>query len=100
MKKTSDLCHSSYQPTHLPAHDICIVQGFANGHIMIIGHLISRMTSVSPKKCSLKIWIRHPLNRMISFHGVKSDKFRNIHRGIVSIHTREIGQEKVNGRTW
>ena len=55
------------QPTHLPVHDTCIVQGLAKGHIAIIGHPISRMTSVPPKKCSPKIWVMHPLNRMVFF---------------------------------
>ena len=71
----------------MPVHDIIIVQGLANAHITIIGHHISRMTSVPPKKSCLKIWVMHPLNRVVLFSWSESDQFQNIHRGISSIHS-------------
>lgn len=42
------LCHK--KATHLLPHDGGVVQGFANGHIMVIGHLSEKDNLNSTKK--------------------------------------------------
>lgn len=41
-------CHK--KATHLLAHDGSVVQGFANGHIVVIGHLSEKDNLNSTKK--------------------------------------------------
>ena len=85
------------QGTEMPGHDSCVVQGLADGHVLVIGHHCEQDYLSASKKMSSKelshatlIGDGSPLMQGVSYES------RGHRRRIKGINKGQVGQEKIH----
>ena len=98
VKKAPQPATSHQTVTHSPAHDDCVVKGFADGHIAVIGHYCEQEDLSNTKEVKEE-YLSHTALQGDGFNLGKQvcDELGGNSRGVADLHQGQVTQEEVHG---